>query len=151
MALSTDNTWKDYTIQDMEEIATFNMELKNSSQVYYGSLVSHDTDQGGVKPFDGTQTDRLVGWHWTDTETGDTSATPKPTARIKPGGFVVTNLAVTGLAGTVADQGAEVYASDDGTYTIVDPGSGIVVGRVVKYVSSSVASVYMRNFLETIT
>ena len=152
MALSTDNTWKALTIQDVASLATKTMVLKNSSQVYYGSLCSHDTDQGAVKAFDGTQTDRLVGWHWADTKTGSTT-TPLPRATIKPGGFIVRDLTVAGLANTAADYGAEVYASDDGTYTIVDPGSGIVVGRVIadEDRASGKAVVYMRNFLETIT
>lgn len=131
MALSSDSTWRDLTIQDQDSIATKTMVLKDSSTVYFGSICTHDTDQGYVKPFDGTQTDRFVGWHWAATKTGDTSASPKPVATIKPGGFIVRDLTVAGIAGTYADYGAEVYATDDGTYTIVDPGSGKAIGEIV--------------------
>lgn len=152
MALATDRTWLDLTIQDVARLATKTMVLKNSSKVYFGSLCSHDTDQAEVKPFDGTQTDRLVGWHWAENKTGNSSGV-REVATIKPGGFIVRDLPVTGLANTAADYGAEVYATDDGTYTIVDPGSGIVVGRIIADAgrSSGKAVVYMRNFLETLT
>ena len=151
MALSADATWLGYTTKDIACLATKTMVIKNAATVYYGSLLSHDTDQGAVKPFDGTQTDRLVGWHWAGTKTGSTTA-PLPRATIKPGGFIA-EVPVTGLSGTATDYGMIVYATDDGTYTLTDPGSGINVGRVMadEDRASGSAWVYFRNFLETIT
>lgn len=152
MALASDATWGGYVIQDVSRASTKSMVVKNAAVVYKGSLCSHDTDQGEIKPFDGTQTDRLAGWVWGSGKTGNNAA-PRTRAIIKPGGFIVRNLPVTNLANSAADYGAEVYATDDGTYTLNDPGSGVVVGRVIpdEDRASGVAVVYMRNFLETIT
>lgn len=154
MALSTDNTWKALTTQDLATLGTKAMVLKDAEQIYFGSLCSHDTDQGYVKAFDGTQTDRLVGWHWTDNKLGDTDLSPKPVATIKPGGFIVRDLPVTGVNNDQTDYGSEVYATDDGTYTTVDPGSGIVVGIIMADEtarSTSKAHVFMRNVLELVS
>lgn len=153
MALDSDTTWRDLVLQDVSNLATKTMVIKTTSVVFNGSLCSHDTDQGEIKPFDGTQADRLVGWHMGDSVTGASGTTPRPRATIKPGGFIVRNLTVAALANTAADYGAEVYATNDGTYTIDDPGSGIIVGRVVadEDRDSGKANVYMRNFFEIVT
>lgn len=151
MALSGDRTWQNYKWKDVLNLPTVTMVVKASSTVYNGSLCSHDTDQGAIKPFDGTQTDRLVGWHFGENVTGSATA-PLPRAKIKPGGFIA-HVPVTGLANTAADYGAEVYATDDGTYTIVDPGSGIIVGRIVadEDRTSGYAHVFFLDMLTKIT
>jgi len=98
-------------------------------------LCSHDTATGAVKPWDGTNADRLVGWHFGDSLTGAGAAAGTGTqvhAKIDRGGFTVVNLAVTGLNTTTpsASWGSTVYASDKDSYTLVGT-SNVAVGRVV--------------------
>lgn len=104
--------------------------ILSASVVYNGSLCSHDTTSGEIKPFDGTQTDRLVGWHFGDSKTGNASG-ERVRATITRGGFMVTNQTCGGLANDATDYGKPVYATDDGTYTITDPGSGQKIGLVL--------------------
>jgi hypothetical protein len=144
MALSANVTNARISQDDRSNRAT--PEVKNTSVLYKMALCSADTDTGACKPFDGTESDALIGWHWDDTTTGDTSASPKPRAKIITGPFLWHRLTVANLAGTVADNMKPVWATDDGTYTVQDPGgSGALVGRVMNYVSSSVADVMMNN------
>ena len=145
MALSANADW---VTQEVQKVATKSMVVKSASVLYNGSLCSLDTTEGEVKPFDGTQTDRLVGWHFGDSVTGTASGV-RTLATICAGGFIVRNLTVAGvLLNTTADYGANVYASDDGTYTVTDPGSGVVVGRIVAEDgnrASGTAHVYFHN------
>ena len=127
MALSANVDW---VTQDTHGITKKAMVIKESSVLYNGSLCSLDTTEGEVKPFDGTQADELVGWHFGDSVTGNSTGA-RNHAMICSGGFVVRELAVTGLLNTTADYGASVYATDDGTYTVADPGSGQVVGKIL--------------------
>ncbi len=147
MSLSADRTDFDVHMDDRSLRAT--PEVKNTSVLYYGALVSCDTDVGAAKPFDGTETDKLLGWHVEETVTGDTSPSggaPNPRASLITGPFRWPNMPVTGLAGTVADNGKRIWATNDGTYTIGDPGgSGAEVGYVDNYRSSSKADVILRN------
>lgn len=117
--------------------------IKSASVVYNGSLCSHDTITGEIHPFDGTQANRLVGWHFGDSKTGNASG-ERVRATITRGGFMVRNFTCGGLANTAADYGAPVYATDDGTYTITDPGSGQKIGLVLADAdrSSGKANIY---------
>ena len=68
MALSANADW---TVRDTHAIRTQTMlVLDAAGPVYNGALCSHDTVTGRIKPFDGTQTDRIVGWHFGDAVTG---------------------------------------------------------------------------------
>ena len=146
MALSADRT--DFVISQDDRGGRITPEVKNASVIYYGALVSCDTDTGAVKPFDGTKTDKLMGWHNGDTVTGDSSATPPPRAQLITGPFMWKDCPVTGLAGTNADIGKEIWATDDGTYTRTDPGgSGARVGLVVMYNTTAKADVWMRSMV----
>ena len=120
MALSADAS---YTTQDYDRRGNMPMVVKASSVVYNGALCSHDTTAGEIKPFDGTQGDRLVGFHFGDTVTGNSSA-PRTKAQIRPGGFAFIDLTVGGLANTSADYGKPVWATDDGTFSVTDAGTG---------------------------
>lgn len=143
MALSANASW---VIQDMEAVGTKSMVVLNGSTLYKYALCSHDTTNGEIKPFDGTQTDRLVGWHMGDSVTGNSSG-----ARVKgticPGGFIVRNLPMAGISNDATDYGDEVYATDDGTYTATDPTSGQVIGWIVAddQRDSGTATVYFKN------
>lgn len=142
MALSAN---ADPVIRSAKTIA---MKVLTSSVVYNFALCSHDTTTGAIKPYDGTGTDRLVGWHFGDSVTGDTTASVPPRASICPGDFVAESLAVSNLAGDDTDLGAPVYATDDGTYDISDPGgTRHVVGWVVRRRSATTADVYLKNVM----
>ncbi len=146
MALSANRT--DFQPSQDEKGIRLAPEIINADIVYHGALLSADTDTGAAKPFDGTETDKLYGWHVGEQTTGDTSASPPPRAQIISGPFTWHACPVTGLAGTVADQGKRVWATDDGTYTVIDPGSiGAEVGMVEYYINSTTADVIMHNVL----
>lgn len=150
MALSADSTTN--VIREVENLRTIAMPVKNSSVIYNFSLLSLDTTEGEVKAFDGTQADKVIGWHFGDSVTGNSSA-PRNMAIVKPGGFILRNHAVTGLLNTSADYGAKVYATDDATYTVVDPGSGRELGTIVPDANTDTgkASILFRNLLSEIT
>jgi hypothetical protein len=144
MALSANRT--DFDVHQDDRSIRATPEILNASVLYYGALCSCDTDTGACKPFDGTESDKLLGWHVEESVTGNTSASPKTRASLITGPFRWPNMPVSSLAGTVADNGKRVWATDDGTYTVQDPGgSGAEVGYVDNYVSSSLADVIMRN------
>ncbi len=146
MALTANADW---VTQEVQKINTKTMVVLADALVFNGALCSHDTTAGAVKPFDGTQTDRLVGWHFGDEVTGVAAGDNvyRPQAAICPGGFVVRELPVATLANDDTDFGKPVYATDDGTYTITDPGTGQVVGYVVadERRSTDHAAVLMRD------
>ena len=153
MALSAGRT--DFDIHQDDRSIRATPEVLNAAVVYRGALCSCDTDTGACKPFDGTDTDKLLGWHVEETKTGDTTASPKPRASLITGPFRWTNCPVSNLAGTVADNGKRVWATDDGTYNVTDPGgAGAEVGYVDNYVSSSLADVifYFRGgYVDTLS
>jgi len=137
---------KDFDVHQDDRGIRATPEVLDAEVLYYGALVSCDTDVGACKPYDGTETDKLLGWHVEETVTGDTSATPKPRASLITGPFRWPRMPVTGLAGTVADNGKRIWAITDATYTTADPGgTGAEVGYVDNYVSSSYADVILRN------
>lgn len=65
-------------------------------------------------------------------QTGNTGASPIPEAEVEIGETIVQNCAVTGAAGTYADVGRLVYATDDGTFTLTRPTIGIALGMIVR-------------------
>lgn len=129
MALSSDTTWRDYTVKDVKRYAQIAALVKSGSKLYNGSLCSFDSTVGEIKPYDGTVTDRLIGWHFDENVTGNGSGA-RNLGRIKIGGFLV-SIPVTGLSSTPSDDyGKPVYASDDGTYTLTGSTSTMKVGHV---------------------
>lgn len=147
MALSADGNW---VTQEVENVNSVSMLVLNAAVIYNTALCSHGTTSGEIKPFDGTQADRLVGWAHGSAVTGATAAPDNAgriTAKINPGGFIVKGLTVATLAGDATDIGKPVYATDDATYTITDPTSGQVVGHVVASEdnTAAVADVHFRN------
>lgn len=64
--------------------------------------------------------------------------------------FIV-DLAVTGLAGTGADNGQLVYATADGTFTLTPPASlALPVGVVVKEQTATICTVQFFSFVENL-
>lgn len=138
-----------FVVEDGNSPGGNSMVVLAAAVIFNTALCSHTTTSGEIKPFDGTQTDKLVGWHFGDNVTGAAAATNegRPRARINPGGFTVKDLAVATLANDLTDLGKQVFATDDGTYTITDPISGQVVGHVVDNADSPAgfANVRMRD------
>lgn len=142
MALSANAT---YTIKGGASCLQMPLQVKSASVIYNGALVSFETLNGAVIPFDGGSTDVLAGWHFGDAVTG-TSSAPYATAKIRTGPFIIERLTVGGSpSNSATDLGRSVFATDDGTYTITS--SGALVGKIVAWYGSGVFDVAMRNVL----
>ena len=138
MALSAGVSW---TLKGGADCVQVPLQVKSAAVIYNGALVSFQTLNNAVQPFDGRATDVLCGWHFGDTVTGDGTALKM--ARIRTGPFIGESVTVAGsVANDVTDIGKIVYATDDGTYTISS--SGAQVGRIVAYRSTGVFDVLFR-------
>lgn len=79
----------------------------------------------------------------TSKSVGDTSASPIVEGQLDMDGRILKNIAVTGLAGTVADNGKKVYMTDDGTFTLTRPSSPTLpLGFVTRFISSTNANCF---------
>lgn len=138
MALSAGVSW---TLKGGADCIQLPLQVKSAAVIYNGALVSFQTLNNAVQPFDGGSTDVLCGWHFGDTVTGDGTALKN--ALIRTGPFIGERVTVGGsVANDVSDIGKIVYATDDGTYTIAS--SGAQVGRIVAYRSTGVFDVLFR-------
>lgn len=110
---------------------------------------SHATaaSRGRAFPYTGADGEIPLGFS-TSRQTGDTSATPIVEATADLSGRVHKNIAVTGLAGTVADNLRKVYAiTDDNTFTITKPSTNALpVGVISRFISATNADVYFFGF-----
>lgn len=129
-ALSSDSTWRNIVTKGVEGIAPRSHIVLNAAVLYRGSFCTHDTTTGEIKPYDGTVTDRAVGWHFGDSVTGNSSGA-RNRGRIISGGFAARK-AVTGLNGTTpsVDYGKPVYISNDNDLTLTGTTATMRVGRV---------------------
>jgi hypothetical protein len=129
-ALGSDNTWRDLVTKDINTDGPTSKVVLNAAVVYRGAFCTHNTAFGFIKPYDGTVTDRAVGWHFGDVATGN-SAEPRVNARIISGGFQVLK-AVAGLNGTTpeTDYGVKVYISNDNDLTLTGTTLTMHVGFV---------------------
>lgn len=136
-ALSANRDPGDFEIHQDDRSIRATPEVLNAAVIYYSAFCSCDTDTGACKPYDGTGSDKILGWHVEETVTGDTTASPKPRASLITGPFRWPRCPVyAGLVGTVADNGKRIWAVNDGGYTAVDPGgSGCEVGYVDNYIA----------------
>ncbi len=129
MALTSDRTWEDIVTKEVENILVVSEIVLDAAVVYRGAYCTRDTTTGEIKPFDGTATDRAVGWSDITKTTGNAAA-PRNHVAIKAGGFQA-RIPVTGVADDATDYGAPVFATDDGTYSLTNPGTGHRVGAVI--------------------
>lgn len=122
--------------------------VAGAGPIFNGALV---TIQGAAaEPYGGTETDLVPGWHFGDTVGTAVTLQPGDVAsnlthcKIIPGGFMIKELPVTGVADDATDYGDLVYATDDGTYTLTAT-SNLLVGYVVADADRSAgnATVYM--------
>lgn len=130
-ALVADSTWRDIVKKGVENKSPRSMIVLSAAVVFNGSFCTHDTTVGEIKPYDGTLTDRAVGWHFGDSVTGNAAA-PRLFARILSGGFQVRH-AVAGLHGTTpsTDYGKKVYISNDNDLTLTGTTTTMHVGWVL--------------------
>ncbi len=130
-ALSSDNTWRDLVTKDINTAGATSQVILNAAVLYRGSFCTSNTAVGFIKPYDGTVTDRAVGWHFGDSITGNSSE-PRNNGRIISGGFQVLK-AVAGLNGTTpeTDYNAPVYISTDNDLTLTGTTLTMHVGYVV--------------------
>jgi len=148
--------WK---IRDVLGIAPEAMIVLSASAIVNADLCSHDTTVNAIKAWDGTDADRLVGWHFGDAVTGAGSALgtgAQVYARITRGGFTVIDLTVTGLNITTPALhfGAKVFASDKDSYTLVSTGNnvvGSVIANRVGCTATTTANVYMNDVYGTVS
>ena len=139
MALSAGVSW---TLKGGADCIQLPLQVKSAAVIYNGALVSFQTLNNAVQPFDGGSTDVLCGWHFGDTVTGDGTALKN--ALIRTGPFIGERVTVGGsVANDVSDIGKIVYATDDGTYTIA--ASGAKVGWIIAYRSTGVFDVHFTN------
>ena len=134
MALSLD------TVRKTRSRAKQAWQAKNAEVFYFGSLV-------GLLPSTGRAE------KWSDTDgllflgkaakacTGNTAATPPVEVMVDQEGEVNEDVAVAGLAGTVADNGRLVYATDDGTFTLTPTILVGAVGWIHRWRTAAVADV----------
>ncbi|ANS05693.1 hypothetical protein [uncultured Mediterranean phage] len=142
MALSANAT---YTIRDTKQVAVQGLEAE---EFYNGSLLqvhsrSHADNGGRAEAWILEDGAIPMGFATTRT-TGDTSELVEATMDLA--GRVIKVLAVTGLAGTVADNMRLVYASDDGTFTLTRAAMDHPVGIVSKFSTATVADVLFFSF-----
>lgn len=126
----------------------FASEVINTEVLYSGGYVAlgapdHGTtaNRGRLFAWASAAGEIPVGFAYGRDITGDTSASPIPAGTVDAGETVIKQVAVTGLAGTVADVGQKVYMSDDGTFTFTRPTVGIPIGIVSRWISASLADV----------
>ena len=129
-----------------------NPQVATTLEVYYGAYMAlgsrdHGTaaTRGRCLPFNDENGAIPLGWSL-GRKTGDTAASPIIRAEVDLSGRVYKNVAVTGLAGTVADVGRLVYATDDDTFDLTRPTLGIPIGIVMDFVSATNADVLFFSF-----
>lgn len=132
-------------VSDTEASTRSSEVVKDTEVLYDGALVQFDAATGLLHPYGGAGAEKLAGWYFGDTITGDSAGSVE--AQILHGPLVFHNIEVAGLADAAADLGADVWATDDGTYTITDPGGGHRVGVVTRRVSATHANVRMREVI----
>lgn len=147
MALSANGT------AVLREAAQLAAQAVNAEEIYnqarvFGGDRSHGTaaSRGRVGAWSAADGEIPLG-RATSRQTGNTSASPIVEATIDTQPYVAKNIAVTGLAGTVADNFRKVFATDDGTFTLTRPSSNALpVGMVSRFVSATNADVYFFGF-----
>ena len=111
--------------------------VTNAAQIFLNSLIGIDATSGLAEPFDGAAGTQFLGLA-THERLGDTSlpnGDPRAEIVVDESGPTI-KVAVTGAAGE-GDNGAEVWASDDGTFTLTDPAGPKSVGYVKDYISGT--------------
>lgn len=138
-----------YEIQPRPVTATEARRVTNGAQVYLNALIGVDATTGLAEPFDGAAGTQFLGLA-THERLGDTSTYSDGDSRgqvvVDVSGPAIT-VPVTGAAGA-GDQQAEVWASDDGTFTLTDPTGPKSIGYVKKYITGTTCRVQLLSAQE---
>lgn len=129
------------------------IQVANAVEVYNQGLEalgsrSHGTaaTRGRVKTWSSAVGEIPLGFA-VQRQTGNTSGSPIPEAEMELQGRVMKNQTVAGLAGTQADVGRKIYATDDGTFTITRPAAPTMpLGLVIRSVSATNADIFFLSF-----
>lgn len=153
MALSVD------TPRNGSPAGGLSVQVVNGDVAYLGGLgalctFEHATSgsRGRTEPWGGAVGQICGGWYDKGQTTGNTSATPPVSTALDSRTARINFLAVTGLAGTVADNFKLVYATDDGSFTLTRPSdpNGTARGIVVQFRSSTQADVVFFGMAENV-
>lgn len=150
MALTANTFYK--VGQDRSVLA---LRVKDAEVIYAGAAIAlggpGHASAGYAFNFVADVTNTIfVGWAL-EAVTGDTSATEPPEVKLDIGGRLFENLAVSGLAGTIADVGKPVYMSDNGTFTVTAPTTGQerpLIGYITRAISATRVDVLSLSFAE---
>ncbi len=142
MALAADQTY------DVTGSQLVNPEIVNTDRVFGGSYVmlgsfDHATaaDIGRVQAWNDVEGAIPFGFNTKGDTTGDTTVADPPDSNLDIDSRIIKGLAVTGLAGTVADISRLIYATDDNTFTVTPPALASPLGIIVATVSAAAADV----------
>lgn len=135
------------TQRDLRSSRTASFQIKNTSQLYVGSLVAIDS-VGYAIPYTGAAGERLMGRALPTPRAddlgkqllGDTAAVPIPEVTVAVSGEIWEQATVTGVA-SIADIGKVVYASNDNDLTLTRPARGEAVGIVTRWHTSTTCDV----------
>jgi hypothetical protein len=145
-ALSTDTPRTTATILGTQA------QVVNADTAYSGGVAALCTTQhatsgsrGRTEPFSGAVGQLVAGLYSRATRLGDTSASPPVATSISIEDQRVEYLAVTGLAGTVADNFKLVYATTDNDFTLTRPAApnGNPVGIVVQFRTATTCDIIL--------
>lgn len=121
---------------------------KDGIVIYDGALLSFDTLTGYVQPFT-TVGDRLAGFHFGDSVTGDTATAPYPYAKVHTGPMILKKVTVAGIGSASSidhtDIGEKVRMTDDGTFTVA--ASGALIGHITHVYGDGTADVYVHRLM----
>lgn len=128
-------------------------QLVNSAQVFSGALLALKAkdfataaSRGRAQAYAAAADDIPLGFKIEAVQTGDTTASPitRTIADLEP--RIMRTVPVTGLAGTFADVGQQVFASDDATFTLTRPTRGLPFGVIVDFEDGTNATVFFFGF-----
>lgn len=104
-----------------------------SDIIYAGAACSQVTADGTIKPL--TTSETIFAGFCTRLADNSAGAASAITARLIQRGYV--QLTVAGGAGSAADNGVAVYATDDDTFTTSSSGSAIQIGKVWRWLTGT--------------
>jgi hypothetical protein len=144
------------TPRDASLVSGTTAQVINGDVAYLGGIAalctsSHGTSasRGRTEPFSGVAGQIPAGFFSQASRTGDTSASPPTATAVDLQDQRVNLVAVTGLAGTVADNYKLVYATTDNDLTLTRPSApnGNPVGIVIQFRTSALADVVMYGLI----
>lgn len=141
MALSADTP---RTYADNVDPVFMSLPCTSNVTIYEGSAVAESTTAGTVKALASGDT---IFWGFAHEKVVNASG-GSSRCTVRTEGIV--RLTVSG-ASAVTDNGALVYASDDGTFTLTSTTAYPVIGRVARWVTSTTCDVRFKANVNRVT